>query len=62
MGAFTQPTQRNSTLLFANLFRLVESVANYVANSVHTADATQLDSCVASAACIGLKSSSLSAV
>jgi len=44
-GCVHTPTRRNSTSLLAKLFRLVKTVANYIAaNSVHTADATQLDS------------------
>ena len=43
---FTAPTRHNSTSLLAHLFRLVEIVhcRELVANSVHTADATKLDS------------------
>jgi len=33
----------------------VGSRCELVVNSIHTADATQLDSCVASAVCIGFK-------
>jgi len=41
----TADTICNSTSLLENLFRLVETVANYiVANSAHTADATQFKS------------------
>jgi len=40
---------QNSTFLSANLFRIIETVAN----SIHTADVTQLDSCVTMAVCIG---------
>jgi len=60
-SAFTPPTRRNSTSLSANCSdssRLVDrDCRQLVANLIHTADAPQLDSWVASASavCIGLK-------
>jgi len=55
-GAFTPPTRRNSTAV-GKFVQTRRDCRQIVANSIHTADATQLDSCIASVVCIGLKPS-----
>ena len=51
-----------STRLVGKFVQTRRNCRQLVANSVHTADSTQLDSCIASAVCIGLKRNVLNSV